>query len=327
MTDREKMTDKEKISELISTLRKFEPGRPLKHYIKYIRFPKYKNLEPQTRVDFSFPVTALVGANGIGKSSILHALWGAPFGKSTSQFWFATALDSIAGTVKNPQRYIYGYWHEDYGDIVETRKARVGKKIDYWEPTRWSSGDEMTPVPPAPYPGKSKDRWNPVKRNVTYINMRAAIGSFDRFFYYDEDFAGSNKKEVMLRQAVRLKSIIAKGRQSYTMGRRERLFKNRPLSEQELSWISRILGRQYLSATMIKHSLYPGNRGQDLSVLFKRDMEYSEAFAGSGEIAAVKAVVDILAAPDYSLILLDEPETSLHPGGQRAFLHFILGQR
>jgi hypothetical protein len=36
--------------------------------------------------------------------------------------------------------------------------------------------------------------------------------------------------------------------------------------------------------------------------------------------------VKILGAPEYSLILLDEPETSLHPGAQRALLKFLLGQ-
>jgi hypothetical protein len=36
---------------------------------------------------------------------------------------------------------------------------------------------------------------------------------------------------------------------------------------------------------------------------------YSEAYAGSGEIAVVKLVHDIVKAKNCSLILLDEPET------------------
>ncbi|MGO4779873.1 AAA family ATPase, partial [Lysobacter sp. 2RAB21] len=59
-------------------------------------------------------------------------------------------------------------------------------------------------------------------------------------------------------------------------------------------------------------------------MIFNRGTQYSEAFAGSGEIAAVSAVVRILNAPPQSLILLDEPETSLHPGAQRALLKFLL---
>lgn len=128
------MPEHDEIVALVDTVKKFKPGKPLKHYITHAVFPKFKNIEPGTRIDFEFPLTALVGANGIGKSSLLHALWGMPYGHSTSKFWFSTDLDPIEDNKKDPQRYFYGYWHDGYGDVVETRKARIGKKRDYWEP-------------------------------------------------------------------------------------------------------------------------------------------------------------------------------------------------
>lgn len=322
------MSDNEAIKSLVNTLKGFQPGHPLRHYITHATFPKFKSFEPQTRVDFSFPLTALVGANGIGKSSLLHALWGMPRGYSTGKFWFATELDPIAGNRKDPQRYFYGYWNDSFNGVVETRKARIGKKrgADYWEPYRSSVGDGMAPMPVGDYEGKSKDRWNPVKRPVVYINLKTAFGSFDRYFYFDEGLTKGDKRAVMLQEAKRLKSIRDKNKQSYKLGKYERLFENRDLTASELKAVSKILGREYDSARIIRHSLYPGNRGKDLSVIFRRGAEYSEAFAGSGEVAAVSAVVDILAAEDYSLILLDEPETSLHPGAQRALLRFLLEQ-
>ena len=322
------MSENESIEKLVQTLKGFKPGKPLKHYITHATFPKFKAIEPGTRVDFDFPLTALVGANGIGKSSLLHALWGMPFGYSTSKFWFATDLDPIEGNQKDPQRYFYGFWSESYGGVVETRKARLGKKRgpDYWEPYRWSSRDGMQPMPEGEFEGKSKDRWNPVKRDVRYINLKTAFGSFDRYFYFDEGLTSGDKREVMLREARRLKSIINTEKQSYKLGGRQRLFENRMLAEEELTNVSSILGREYESARLVSHSLYPANRGKDISVVFRRGAEYSEAFAGSGEIAAVSAVVQVLAAPEYSLVLLDEPETSLHPGAQRALLRFLLDQ-
>ncbi|SEA50169.1 ATP-dependent endonuclease [Variovorax sp. YR216] len=321
------MSDEEAINKLVATLKKFKPGTPLKHYITHATFPKFKSIEPGTRVDFDFPLTALVGANGSGKSSLLHALWGMPFNYSTSKFWFATKLDPIEGPRSDPQRYFYGHWNETFGGIVETRKARIGTKQDYWEPYRWSKADGMAPMAKGDYEGKSKDRWNPVRRKVVYVNLKATFGSFDRYFFFDEFSKGGDKREVMRLEAARLKRIKADNRQSYKLGGvTESLFENRDLTEDELKAVCHILGRTYESARLIRHSLYPGSRGRDLSVVFRRGSEYSEAFAGSGEIAAVSVVVDLLEAPEYSLILLDEPETSLHPGAQRALLRFLLEQ-
>ena len=52
-------------------------------YITHIRFPRFKNIADGTRIEFTFPVTALVGSNGSGKTSVLNALYGAPARKST----------------------------------------------------------------------------------------------------------------------------------------------------------------------------------------------------------------------------------------------------
>ncbi|MCC2890180.1 hypothetical protein [Enterobacter hormaechei] len=43
----------------------FEP------FIQHIRFPYFKNLEMNARIDFQFPITALVGQNGTNKSSVI----------------------------------------------------------------------------------------------------------------------------------------------------------------------------------------------------------------------------------------------------------------
>ncbi len=319
------MKDEEAIDALVATLKGFKPGMPLKHYITHAVFPKFKHIEPRTKVDFTFPLTALVGPNGSGKSSLLHALYGMPYKSSTIRFWFATALDPISGPKKDPQRYFYGHWNESFRGIVETRKARLGNKPDYWEPYRVSLPDGMQPLPIGNFEGKAADRWNPVRRSVTYVNLKATIGSFDRYFYFDDFENNDELRAAMKREAKRLQRIRASNRQSYVLGN-EKLFENRDLEPDELTAVCAVLGRKYDGARLIRHSLYPGTRGKDMSVVFQRGREYSEAFAGSGELAAVRVVTDVLASEDYSLILLDEPETSLHPGAQRALLRFLLEQ-
>jgi predicted ATPase len=320
------MSDEDEIRALVKTLAHFKPGVQLKSYITHAVFPRFKSIEPKARVDFDFPLTALVGANGIGKSSLLHALWGMPLRYSTNKFWFATALDPIVASKKSPQRYFYGHWNESFNGVVETRKARIGKKADYWEPYRLSEADGMMPLPEGNFEGKSADRWNPVKRDVVYVNLKATFGSFDRYFYFEDFQKNDDMRSVMQREADRLKRIKDGNKQSFKLGGTERVFENRDLTEAELAHVCRILGRSYESARLIRHSLYPGARGRDVSVVFRRGAEYSEAFAGSGEIAAVRVVVEVLNANDHSLILLDEPETSLHPGAQRALLRFLLEQ-
>lgn len=55
-------------------------------YIKYIRYPFFRNLEENTKIDFNFPITFLVGKNGGGKSSTLQSLYGAPLNYSLGNY-------------------------------------------------------------------------------------------------------------------------------------------------------------------------------------------------------------------------------------------------
>lgn len=64
-------------------------------YIDYIRFPHYKSLSLNSRINFNFPITLLVGRNGVNKTSILQALYGSPANKSVSEYWFSTNVDQI----------------------------------------------------------------------------------------------------------------------------------------------------------------------------------------------------------------------------------------
>ena len=87
--------DINEISKLVDVIQGMKQKNIFKNYIEYIIFPYYKNLLPNSKIDFEFPLTILVGKNGSGKSSTLHALYGAPLNKSCSDFWFSTEVDPI----------------------------------------------------------------------------------------------------------------------------------------------------------------------------------------------------------------------------------------
>ncbi|MEX5792889.1 AAA family ATPase [Providencia hangzhouensis] len=56
------------------------------------------------------------------------------------------------------------------------------------------------------------------------------------------------------------------------------------------------------------------------------NFDYTEAFAGSGEYAIISLVSKIHSAPNNSLILLDEPEVSLHPNAQKELVNYLIEQ-
>jgi predicted ATPase len=336
---------------------KYEKAFP--GYIAHIRFPRYKNIVDNTRIDFTFPVTALVGSNGSGKTSVLNALYGAPARKSTGQYWFSTKVDPIEEGDGSPSRFIYGHYIAALKAVVETRKARVRKfrdgKLDpnYWEPTKESPGDDM--VEPTLKPGKtysrrSKDRWNPVTRKVLYINFRKELSAFDKYFYFGKDPAlqspavkksaaavkgateitrkSSSRRITSKMDQVRydaewLARVIEANDTSVEYRHSKVATENRLLTQDELEMVGFVLGREYEEARWIRHRLFKGDGG--LSIVFKtKHGRYSEAFAGSGEVAVTSCVVQILKAAKGTLVLLDEPEVSLHPGAQERLLAFLV---
>jgi hypothetical protein len=315
-------------------LRRLLLNKQLEPFISHIRFPQYKNLASNTRVEFSYPITALVGANGTNKSSILRALYGAPGYNNLGNFWFSTSIDPIEETGERPSCFIYGYWNATQNNVVEVIKTRVKKEQDpdYWEPSRPIISYGM--VAPAklktgePTPlGRSKTRWNTIKKEVVYLDFRAALSAFDKFFYHGElrskPSTERNKKDFVRARSAHLKSVLDKGLTSFKYRRKERVIEkeNRTLLEHEIKSISHILGRDYIEIKLVRHAFFNGDAYTCLMRI--SGLRYTEAFAGSGEFAVVRIVTSVLSAAPKSLILLDEPEVSLHPGAQDRLIDFL----
>jgi ABC-type cobalamin/Fe3+-siderophores transport system ATPase subunit len=290
-------------------------------YIDYIRYPKYKNLINNTKITFDFPITVLVGKNGSGKSSVLKSLYGCIDGKNISDYWFSTNIDPIEeGDGENRNCFIYNYPSADIEYEVLVQRINREGNPDYWETSR----------PVARY-GMQRDASNENYRkpklntNLVYIDFHSVLSAFDKYRYFlgPESITQGNKylrsKSRYLHRVFEENTIIHSGK-----GNKEQNSSTVELNANELREISQILGKTYTNATIVEHKFFK-LWGQ--SVLFRNnELSYSEAFAGSGENAVVTLVKKIINAPRGSVILLDEPETCLHPGAQKRIFDFLLNE-
>ncbi|WGL96280.1 ATP-dependent nuclease [Arsenophonus nasoniae] len=313
------------VKNLEQTLRNLVDHKKCEPYISYIRFPFYKGLEENTKIDFSYPITVLVGKNGTNKSSVLRALYGAPHNYSLGNLWFSTSVDEIKDFGRS--RFIYGYYDEDTKKIVEVIKTRINKynDPDYWEPARPKISDQMYAITENTPTSKnrSQTRWNAIKKEVVYIDFRSMISAFDKCFYHS-DINQQKAKDYLRKKSKYLKKTIDKNLTTLKpyKKQKEKLFINEELNHDIISDISNVLGKNYKSIRILKHKLFGHN--QAYTVFIKSDdYNYSEAFAGSGEFSVIILIYLITKASENSLILIDEPEVSLHPSAQDKLITFL----
>lgn len=367
------------ISDTVKSIRGSYQGGDYAPMLKSIKFLNYKNVMNDKSIDFSFPITLIVGPNGTNKTSILKALESCPRGKSLSDYWFSTELDPIPRPVSesdNPE-YVYLYdLPRGKGILAKVRKYMTYKngRDDYFEPARRIEGDGYKELSERQISiakkYRKKDGWVPIPKKTVYIDMRQRVPAYDinmsygfsRIFFekqnetlkkkvrekYPEELKGKDKKEfdkeynekkMTMKKSIRKSSVkisevmnrknINKNRKYY----RKIRFTKSPfrLEADELKWISYILGREYAEIVILNHSYFklPGATVRVQVADKVADGEqivrtYSEAYAGSGEYAVIMMVHYIYTAERESLILMDEPENSLHPESQRRLMEYIL---
>ncbi|MGP6452607.1 ATP-dependent nuclease [Streptococcus dysgalactiae subsp. equisimilis] len=323
--------------ELLNTLtHMFRSKRIFYPFIEHIRFPKYKALEQNSRINFTYPVTLLVGQNGSNKTSILQALYGAPVGKSIGDYWFSTDVDKITdGEGIDRQCFIYGYYLDSAQKTVEVLKTRISKegKPDYWEPARPQKSYSMeTHDDYTKHGSSSKTRWDVLNKDVVYCDCKEYVSAFDLFFYH-YDFESTKtqrtKQDFIRKRSKPLAKVLHNGDTNYTYYNKEMVDENVSIDSGVCAKVSEIMGEAYSEIKILTHNFYTkssGNKPSKTIWIKKNGKEYSEAFAGTGEARIILLVNDILNAPEKSLILIDEPEISLHPSAVYRFKNFILEQ-
>ena len=311
--------------------KKYEP------YIRYLRFPHYKIMAEDSRIDFDFPLTVIVGANGTNKTSILQALYGCPSRKSIGTYWFSTKVDKIIDDDSWRHRIIYGYKHEGANKVVEAIKTRVNAKNnpDYWEPSRPLKELNMEPVSEAELQSsnnKNKTRWDLIEKEVVFSDCKAYLSAYDLFFYhtnFDSTKTMRTKQDFIRRRAIKLSEVIENKQDELYYNKVQQVSRFEKVSDEVCDVASWIMNKSYEEICVVSHTLY-AKRAKDQAAktiwIHEKNMEYSEAFAGSGESRVILLINDILNAPEKTLILIDEPEISLHPQATENLKKFILSQ-
>jgi len=94
------------------------------------------------------------------------------------------------------------------------------------------------------------------------------------------------------------------------------------VSDDNKSWTSRVLSQSYeiILSNTVKYS---GRSGKIISVE-RSGLKYSEAHMGYGEARSQFLIGSLELLPEKSLVLIEEPETSLHPSAQFEFGSYLV---
>lgn len=212
------------------------------------------------RIPFNFPIVAIVGENGSGKSTILQcaAATYQPPKASDEKGWFAS--DFLPKTIWEDVRN--GEIRYSVREGERSRNSTVRKPGDRW-------------------------RGNPDRpeRAVNYIDLRRL-----------QPIAARTGYSKLAKDATRERSSL-----DFDTGKLGRL--------------SQIMGRRFGATRM---ALTDADEKRIVPVFQDRDQTYSGYHAGAGQMTIAEFLrVD---PEQYSLLLIDEIETSLHPRAQRRLI-------
>lgn len=210
------------------------------------------------RIEFPFPITAIVGENGVGKSSILQAVAASFQGK----------------------HYASDFFPDTPWEVVSKAEIRSSHREGA------TSGSKTTAV------RKPTERWRGneerLERPVVYIDLRRIQPMAARTGY-----ARMAKRDVS--------EVSSEAFDADTIER-----------------FSRIMGRDY---SLAKLAITTADDSRSVPVVARSGSAYSGFHSGAGEITMAELLPKKI--QKYSIVLIDEVETSLHPRTQRRLIRDI----
>lgn len=209
------------------------------------------------RIDFNFPIVAICGENGAGKSTIIQAA-ASIYESTTDEKYFAsnffpdTAWDSLSGVVIR----------------ASIKEGSNSTEVSVRKPTtRWRGNETRR------------------QRPVNYLDLRRIQPISARTGY-------ARLAKPALSEAA-----------------------SQDFGSEALQRFSHIIGKSYSSARQATTNL---DKNRNIPVVSHDGSDYSGFHQGAGEATIAEMIaIDI---PQYSIVLIDEIETSLHPRAQRRLI-------
>ncbi len=131
-------------------------------------------------------------------------------------------------------------------------------------------------------------------------------------------------KWVELRTIAQDEPTVEKGRQVHA--RKKHLKDIIPTDANSvLRPLSEIMGVRYDVANMLKVDAGMGKESLDVLWLTKDGISYTDWHMGAGEQKVFRLVNDLEKLPEQSLILLEEPEVTLHPEVHYRLAYYLMG--
>jgi predicted ATPase len=215
-------------------------------------------------VNFNFPVVAIVGENGTGKSTLLKCTACAYENRDKKKQFYPSSF------------FVETHWDRIQGVILSYRIKRGDDTANYrlTKPSKRWRGPDALP-----------------ERNVFLLDVSRTL-PLDASVGYAK-IARSAAAEVSTTDIV----------PDY----RTRL--------------SHVLGREYANA---RFAISNVDARREVGLLEREWGEVSQFHQGAGEDATLDLFRILQGIPDYSLLVVDEVEASLHPKAQRRLIRFFL---
>lgn len=255
------------MSETHEIMRQFAHGTG--EWVRFLNSIKIENIHGWNgqEIQFKFPVVAIVGENGIGKSTYLKAAICAYKNRTGKNFYPSNM-------------FLKTQWDADgLTGATITYKIREGNST---RELRWRKTNDW---------GFSPKKRKP-ERYVYFLDISRTLPL--------DATAGYAKIAKMAS---------------------EEAGDTTELNENSLHALSYVLGQHYTRARFTGTDI---NAGREVGLLTKAGGEISQFHQGAGEDSMMDTFMLLQSIPQFSLLVIDEVENSLHPQAQRRFIRYLL---